>query len=394
MGGGTSESATVLARALRAATADWPESRRPLLLLTTATANRVPPLSRDPSRRFAIEADLDGEPLHLLYPRRTFRFCFSNSQMAEAVTRFIWSQDDLRPDAFPPYLVVWQDDPYSTDLGTGFSVALTVASDAGLLAGPLFPPLAAGAVNQRARDSFYPRPDYVPWSVGMFDRPNRYEAEVALELLDDLDRSPTQRRPLLVLSGQTQPSRRLVRALARVSSLRARDFVLAAGDAIAFNTICRDRDVAWAIQDLPCKLVLFCHHNPIADPRFLKGQTDVSGTEDLLLYKQIMLALSLAADDGESGPSRQPDWLRDRLRALRLNGDRLSLEGEGKLLFDEEGQRRSGTGEHVVCLRPTIVGDRVLPRATVSVFAWNEEQGAWSAVGRTLELLYTGARPE
>src|SRR5262249_60007487 len=55
-------------------------------------------------------------PLTHVYPRRTFRFGFTNRQMATTATRFIWGRPDLRPDADPAYLVQWQDDPYSVDL--------------------------------------------------------------------------------------------------------------------------------------------------------------------------------------------------------------------------------------------------------------------------------------
>src|SRR5262249_9318113 len=82
----------------------------PLLLITTATADYVP-VKDDPANWPRLDA---------LHPGRTFRFCFSNRQMARAVADFIWSQDDLRPDAEPVYLAAWKDDPYSLDLAAGF----------------------------------------------------------------------------------------------------------------------------------------------------------------------------------------------------------------------------------------------------------------------------------
>ena len=39
-------------------------------------------------------------------------------------------------------------------------------------------------------------------------------------------------------------------------------------------------------------------------------------------------------------------------------------------VFTPEGNRAGGTGEHVVCLRPRVAGGRVLPEATVEVWAW------------------------
>ena len=74
---------------------------------------------------------------------------------------------------------------------------------------------------------------------------------------EDLHSLALQRRPLLVVTGQSQPSRRFLRALARSAPEAARRLVVATGDAIAFNTIYRDRQVAWPIQELPFALVFF-----------------------------------------------------------------------------------------------------------------------------------------
>src|SRR5205085_3296861 len=123
---------------------------------TTATANSVlvdpaagePPPGPGP-------ASLTGEtPLMDVYPGRSFRFCFTNRQMAEAVVDFLWSQPDLRPHGDPrPALAAvpqaaadpwgaaaqaaaqavecapeaaaleWDDDPYSIDLSNQFQQA-------------------------------------------------------------------------------------------------------------------------------------------------------------------------------------------------------------------------------------------------------------------------------
>ena len=141
------------------------------------------------------------------------------------------------------------------------------------------------------RNQLLPRTSHIPWSVGSFDRPNRYEAEAARDVLDALGRQQRQQRPLLVLSGQSQPSRRFVRALTRLEPGRVRNFVMATGDAIPFNTVSRDRNVTWPIQDLPCTLVFFCHYNPI----FGKPTPSSSGTEDLLLYEALVTALKEAS---------------------------------------------------------------------------------------------------
>src|SRR5262249_58121664 len=110
IGGSSSDLAIDLARHLEAeASRQRLGSACPLLLLTTATAHAA---EAEPGQTEA--------PLHTLYPGRTYRFCFTNQQMAEAVTSFIWNRPDLRPDTDPFYVTFWQDDPYSTDLNRRF----------------------------------------------------------------------------------------------------------------------------------------------------------------------------------------------------------------------------------------------------------------------------------
>src|SRR5436309_8721036 len=107
IGGGTSDRAVELARAL-AEQRDWrgpgyPRAGRPLLLITTATANTI---FLDPS---AQGVPVGAEPPRLMqvYPGRSFRFCFTNRQMAQAVVDFLWTQPDLRPLGDPrPALAV------------------------------------------------------------------------------------------------------------------------------------------------------------------------------------------------------------------------------------------------------------------------------------------------
>ena len=62
-------------------------------------------------------------------------------------------------------------------------------------------------------------------------------------------------------------------------------------------------------------------------------------------------------------------------------------------LFDEEGNRRSGTGEHVVLLRPSIRGDQVLPEARIEVCAWHEAtpgKRTWQPPTKPLVVHYEG----
>src|SRR5207244_12041458 len=98
-----------LARTLQAARPGLGDAA-PLLLITTATLDDV----------LQPDDPLGATSFTAVYDRRTFRFCFTNRQMAEGVSDFLWSQDDLRPDPDPMYVVAWQDDPYSVDLAGRF----------------------------------------------------------------------------------------------------------------------------------------------------------------------------------------------------------------------------------------------------------------------------------
>jgi hypothetical protein len=395
IGGGSSDRARDLARALQ--TVAPALASPPLLVLTTATADQVG----------------QGENLMQLYPERTFRFCFTNRQMAEAVSDFLWSQEPLRPDTEPMYLVRWEDDPYSEDLFDQFHEVLgpegyarslergraarAVARDWAWLAGRA----ASGGVPpgldlEGLRSDGVPAPGPfwsmpIPYSVGAFSRPNSWDAEVAEALITEVEQHPAQRRPLLVLPANPQPARRFLRALVRTAPRRASQFVVATGDGINFNTIFRDRNLAWHIQDLPMALVLFCHRNPVDPSAFQPdqasptdqapdpfGRTSTS-TQDLLLYEDIVASLMEAAVDNEQLRTRADD-VATALRQARLP--------DGRQRFTEAGNQVSGAGEYVVSLRPVHRGDHVLPQARMQV--WNrsaDPQGRnWTQVRVAGEL--------
>jgi hypothetical protein len=385
IGGNSSDLAIEMARSLREEVRELPEPDRPLLLLTTATADD------EVSKPRQI-----GGPLNQIYPGRTYRFCFTNRQMAEAVTDFIWSQDELRPDADPLYVTWWQDDPYSVDLTERFCNALRqpaaraatrdwVAVAASRAVGGLALDLGSDWWGQFRLDT--PVSEPIAFSVGTFDRPNRWEAETAQRLMRvKLSQHAGQQRPLLVIPATSIPSRRFLRALVRTAPVEARRFVVATGDSLAFNTVYRDRNVAWPIQDLPFPLVFFCHRNPVDETLGFRPESSsrpeavspmgspVAGTEDLLLYVDILEALVRAAyQDGRLAADAED--LRPRLGQARWlkAAARVSFGPEGQPLFDGEGHRQSGTGEHVVYLRPTLQGVQVLPRASIAVWSWQAE---------------------
>src|SRR5262249_46214818 len=168
----------------------------------------------------------------------------------------------------------------------------------------------------------------------------------------------------------------------RTSPEQARRFVVGTGDAIGFNTIYRDRNVAWPVRDLPFDLVLFAHRTPVdSDAGFrprtpgpssrLDGSAPTTRTDTLLLSQDLVTAL------GQAG------WEGDRLVAdagqLRDNLHR--IERGDQLLFDPCGNRNRGTGESVVWLHPLADAGWVLPRARLTVWQvtphdeWRREGG-------------------
>jgi hypothetical protein len=432
IGGNNSYWGRQLALQLRRAGMVLPEAERPLLLLTTATADQV---AEETASEFSGAAQEKEERkkvnLGLLYAGRTFRFCFTNRQMATALTRFIWSRPELRPDSDPAYMVQWTDDAYSQDLIEGYHKVLDhraadnlmqqwafVTGCIGLSAHPAF--LAGWYTSAFRHGPAGSLPFRIDFSVGSFASPNPQEAKAVDDLLNTFQQGSAReagefpvplpadshvpsaraagspRRPLLVVTGQAQPTRRFLRELARSAPDRARRFIVATGDAIPFNTIYRDRLVTWSIQDFPFHTVFFAHRNPI-DPEagfvpFVKNETAVpstSGTEDLLLFRDLVEAVALAF--GEKGRSGRPGDLSGGLLAVHLHNGKLTRHPPGKPLFRSDGQRSSGTGEHVIYLRPSFKGNRVLPEAIIEVWSRQPSEdltNVWSRFGEPLKVSY------
>jgi hypothetical protein len=443
IGGNNSYWGRELALQLSRAAGALPESDRPLLLLTTATADHVPVATDD--------SEEEGKKVELaaIHPGRTFRFCFTNRQMATAVTRFIWTRPELRPDSDPAYLVRWMDDAYSEDLFDGYKRVLdhraldNLMQQWGFVSGciglGLHPAGLAGWFTSSFRHE-YAVPYGIDSSVGSFAAPNPYEARDVHFLLRSLLRGATTHtggfpgpklksaseaqparnkngphRPLLVITGQAQPSRRFLRELARSAPHTARRFVVAMGDAMSFNTIYRDRLVAWPIQDFPFEVVFFCHRNPIdraagfiplqlnpgeagtpstgtdeakpAEP--IASVHATSGTEDLLLFRDIVEALALAF--GQQGGSVDAANLAQGLLKVKLLDNKLTLQARGKPFFRPDGQRSAATGENVVYLRPRFQGDRVLPEAVIEVWSRQSSEemiSLWKQDGKPLTVSY------
>ena len=362
IGGSSSEGARDLAVHLRAAAAKLDPERRPLLFLTTATADLVdwPADQPQPDNLAFLDPEAVGRPprvsLEAIYPERTFRFCFNNRQMSEAVTQFLWSREDLRPNADQVYMVQWDDDTYSRDLVDGFIRSCKA--------------LPGESLSFNVKD--------VSSSFGTSQATNRFEVQRVKDLLDTVESTaPTfvpspdvrRKRLLLVLAGQTLPTRRFLRELAHTDPRLARGFVVATGDSLAFNTIYRDRLATWPIQDLPYPIVLFSHANPVdakagfrphlggAAGTNILGDSGATGTEDVLLFADIVGTAARGASTS-AGPLSDATGLMARLRSARYFEGRITFGAEGIPLFGEDGNRKSGTGEHVVCVLPQFQGGR------------------------------------
>jgi hypothetical protein len=397
VGGWSSDRARELAEAMTAA--NWP-NQKPVLLLATATADSVEPETYDPGKH--------PPKLIELYDR-SFRFCFTNKQMAEAVTDFALTDPALRPGpvvlpglravpggaggpwamlpflaqmqaetpgvpafageqanppGIPAFAVAWKDDPYSLDLAEQFRDRFA----------------AQGHLPGRPRLSV--ESIYIPFSVGRFSRPNPYEAQVVDHILANLPRRGE--RTILVVPTITAPARRLLGALAMGTPGSARRLVAVTGDGIPVNALFRDGEFAWPVRSIPIPLVLFTHTDPFdwdeagdhVPPRGYELHPpakpgDVrNSTEDIQLFSLMTVVLTRGAfPDGANRVVDGPDALAARFRDPAFG------------FFAPTGDRPSGSGEHVVVLRPTarIEGVVTYPDAVLEV--WTRRGGAqWNRI--------------
>lgn len=405
VGGDTSDRALALAQPLAQCRERW-SGPVPLLLITTATAERY--------FAKASEAGLtahDAWPkLMSVYSGRSFRFAFTNTRMVEAVLDFIretpqvWPQKNTDPTLFAgaaataqdswsslgwlaagghlqPYYIytlAWGDDSYSKDLGEIFATKF-----------------AEQHQPRNGKEVFSVADAYVPYSVG-----DQYQANPRERLAVDLllnNRGGIRDYPhLLVVPTGAQRSRRFLRDLCRRAPLEMRNVVVVNGDAISFNTIFRDRDVAWNILDIPVPLVFFSHRNPIDTSAGFHPEKAATGTQDLLLYRDIFEAIALAGFDADGRPL-DAERLRERLGQLRWHQRRVTLPPgpepmPGVPFFDAEGNRHPGTGEHIVWLQPLFDGPRNLPQAVISVS--HAVGSEWRRSRRPLEVFYNRSGAE
>jgi hypothetical protein len=388
IGGWSSDRAHELAEAMR--NTSWSGSK-PVLLLTQATADIVYPNA----------LTISNVPNLISVYERSFRFCFTNRQIAETVVDFVLSDTSLRPGqigfsgvgvagiapfdhwsalativshtwhepgSIPTFTIAWNDDPYSTDLNLRFRESLRLRTK---------PP-------QLQLISYS-----VPFSTGRLNRPNRAETEVVDHILAHLP--SLGHRSLLVIPTVSAPARRTIRALVEGDPKIGARLVAITGDGLSVNTFFRDRDYAWPVRSLPVPIVLFTHANPfgwdlpgvsVAPPLGYElippKQGEVrSTTEDIHLFARLAEILTNAVFPEDQGKIvDSPDLIMDHFRSL------------SPAFFDAEGNRRSGTGEHIVVLRPALTGDQPGPtqiEGTLEVFTRLSGDAQWTRI-HTLKL--------
>jgi hypothetical protein len=346
--------------------------RLPVLLITTATADQVQ------------HPDLGEIDLMYLYSDRSFRFCFTNRQMAEAICDFAREQMSSDPSlqlTSPRIsLLSWRDDLFSEDLAKQF------------------------AENWSIPTATVPHPQVWPFpiahSVGSQAEPNRVESEAVQRLVKEtLSETLTLRgRELLVLPGNAALTRRVLRGLVRLDPNERFFWVVTTGDAVSWNNIYRDRRLAWNIEDVPFPLIVFMHRNPVerhlhendsfAPESETTGSARCTGTDDLLLYRDIGQALVRTCfRDGVV--LNDPDQLISRLREEQ--------DESGFSIFDALGNRQGKGGEFITLLRPLYDGLHVLPLSNIEVYHRDPASQHWQKI-ESIRADYgskqsSGARP-
>ncbi|MCS7021807.1 MAG: hypothetical protein NZU63_08280 [Gemmataceae bacterium] len=382
--GWSSDRAAELAEALRAS----PQPDKPVLILVAATAEQI---SSD------VAMTGPAGPLLVSLYERTFRFCFSNRQMAEALVDFLLTEPSLRPHSgiepatlawgggwrdpwgtltallapeIPAFAIDWQDDPYSLDLSFHLRRQLSRRC-----------PTAAGVPHLLLMRS------QIPFSTGPVHQPNAAEADAVAHILQHLP--PSSRRTLLLLPTVTAPARRVLRALVQEQSEIGEQLVAVIGDGITVNTVFRDREVAWPIRTIPVPLVLFTHADPFAwdDPQTTvalprdytlpaPAATEVrTTTEDVEHFRWMSEVLVTAAYSAQSPALvANPEQLHQALRSLE------------PAVFDAQGNRLGGRGEHIVVLRPLNMAPFQSPdsEGVIEVYTRQGPERGWFCLHRRL----------
>jgi hypothetical protein len=408
VGGDTSFRGLRAAEAMERHRGDW-QGPPPLLFFTTATAE-----SYVPHNKPNVATTDKDVPKFLLdvYKDRTFRFSFINSRMAAAVLDFVQTHDELWPSWTRPIELATASAAASAAAHDPLASAVLAAAADDLFTTYLYTlkwddDNSSADLADRFRVQFldaFPRPRVSPYqieySVGDFYQPNPREAFVVGQLLPEL-KAARERRQLMLLPADAERARRFLHTVVRRSApADLKNLVVLACDSLSFNTILRDRNVAWNIQDLPVPLVMFSHRNPVAEDVGFKETTAASatGTEDLLLYRDIVESLLLTAYR-DMALTATSDDVALALHRLSWSNGRVRpppADAEAPLLFNpQDGNRHDGTGEHIVVLRPDSDDHGLLAQASITVWQMqgsSHHGSAWRKV-RTLTVTYDSLPP-
>ncbi len=354
VGGGNSERARDTAAHLHLLQLKDPTRKLPPFLITTATADSVQ------------NAALGEVDLMKIYPQRTFRYCFTNKQMAEAICDFVREEvnrnTNLQISSPLVSLVSWHDDPFSEDLVDQFEEQWKIPNETTVTPGV--------------------KKYVIAHSVGGLNRPNKLEVAAVGKLVREAGANPTRGRELLVLPGGPAPARRFLRSLYRTDPLERHFWVVTVGDAIDWNTLYRDRRLTWPIEDIPFPLIAFMHRNPVetklgtgrgfvADSSTIDSPNP-TGTDDLLLYRDIGHSLVNCCFRDTSRLITSPDEL-----IRHLNEE---LDSQGQRLFDEQGNRPGRGGEYITLVEPLYEGMQVLPKSKIKVYERLANSSDWQKI--------------
>lgn len=416
IGGDTTNRARLLGESLRNLRGHW-QGQDPLLLITTATADRFVPKNLPNTSTTTV----DLPQLIEIYKGSSFRFAFTNSRMAEVILDFVSTHDNLWP-RIPPqdvvaaalvaqsnpldvlamlpaakallgyklYAVRWLDDSYSVDLANRFSELVLNRFE-----------WWQAAIEEP-----------IDYSVGEIYHANPPELRaIERNLLPEIQKARNQRQ-LMLLPTSDEEARRFLRTLLRIGGRPdMRNLVVLTGDSISFNTIYRDHDVAWNIRDLEVPLVMFGHTNPIdATVGFRKLEeadtpSESTSTSELLLYRDILEALLRCAyrKDRATGALQLTDsaavlrlglhelrWADGRIVAPWMDAPSQRAGRHLTPLFTDVGNRSNETGEHVIVMRPEREERddiSVLPGASIAVWRLGGGRGhgaTWTPVAPAL----------
>lgn len=413
LGGWSSDRAVELAVALKKQLdrGGW-AGDPPLLLIAQATAETLAHEPADPNQF----SPPDGRKLIDVYPERTFRFCFTNRQMAAAVTDFVFTDPTLRPglvdwpgqrtapglhaapaaaagpwaalanladvavdDAPRAFLLAWEDDPYSLDLRQQFQAAIVRELRPH---GPTDEEFARFCRNFPTRD--------IAFSTGPFARPNPPEIEAARSVLNALP--PRGYRSLLVIPTVDAPARRVLRYLCEGVPVIGRRLVATTGDGVSVNTVYRDGEFAWPVRAIPVPLVLFTHQDPFrwdtsADPPMPEGcayrrPNCTDEARHAALIGQMVIRGAFPSGTPGEAPQivSSTNQLRDRFRVLPRPPEP-GLPTATRPFFQADGNRRADTAPYIVLLRPKLPERQVSPTAradaVVQVYRGERRGAEW-----------------